>query len=76
MALCASGAPVRRASSRTNATDPPTSLLQVSWGLTLGDVVDGHPADVVSGHQTLHSRLAFCPTASVSTIEKRAARNT
>jgi hypothetical protein len=38
-AFCASGAAeVRRASSRTNATAAPTSLLQLSWALTLGDV--------------------------------------
>ena len=38
-AFCASGAAeVRRASSRTNATAAPTSVLQLSWALTLGDV--------------------------------------
>ena len=79
-AFCGSGAAaVRRASSRTNPTAPTTTLLQLSSALTLGDVVEppcGHPAVVASGHQILHSRSGFGPTASVSTIEKRAARNT
>ena len=79
-AFCASGAAaVRRASSRTNPIAPTTTLLQLLSALTLGDVFEppcGHPADVASGHQTLHSRSGFGPTASVSTIEKRAARNT
>jgi hypothetical protein len=40
-AFCAWGAaPVRRASSRTNATAPTTTLLQLSSARTLGDVVE------------------------------------
>ncbi len=70
----------RRTFSLTNAVAPATISGQLSFSATLGGVgfwcSQGAAVAASGWHQTAHSNEAFGPTASVSTIERTAARNT